>query len=138
LKAQSSNYRVDHSHINTEDKIISLFEPDTLLAAQYLENLRRKTLIEPEKRLMLAMLEDAVKCFQVYVTAQGRRGQKLFNDAQEWIMMTDDDWIFSFVNVCETLGFSPEYVRQGLRKWKQKKLANNIPAEGWRKKRMTA
>ena len=42
LEALSSKYTVDHSHINAEDKIISLFEPDT---AQYLETLmsQRKT-----------------------------------------------------------------------------------------------
>ena len=114
--------------------IISLFEPDTLVSAQYLENFRRKTLLEPEKRLMLAMLEDAVNCFQVYATARSGRGKKLFNEAEEWIMMKHDDWIFSFVSVCEMLGFNPEYVRQGLRRWKEKTLANHTTPEYWRKK----
>jgi tRNA U34 5-methylaminomethyl-2-thiouridine-forming methyltransferase MnmC len=136
-KAQNAKSTVELGSINVRERITPLFEPDTLLSAQYMENLRRKTLFEPEKRLMLAMLEDAIYCFQAYVTAQGRRGQKLFNDAEKWIMMTDDDWIFSFVNVCETLGFSPEYVRQGVRRWRQKKLSNSTPAEGWRQKRMT-
>jgi hypothetical protein len=121
-----------------EDKITSLFEPDTLVSAQYFQTFRCKTLLEPEKRLILAMLEDAVTCFQIYLTARSGKGKRLFNEAEEWIMMTDDAWIFSFVNVCETLGFNPEYVRQGVRRWKQKKLANNTPAEGWRQKRMIA
>ena len=135
-KARDSNSTEEIGFINVEERITSLFEPDTLGSAQYMENLRKKTLFEPEKRLMLALLEDAVNCFQFYVTAQGGRGRKLFNDADEWIMRTEDDWVFSFVNVCETLGFNPAYVRQGLRRCKQKKLANITPTECWRQRRM--
>lgn len=135
-KARDLKSTEEIGFINAEERIISLFKPDTLLSAQYMENLRKKTLFEPEKRLMLALLEDAVNCFQFYVTAQGGRGRKLFNDAHEWIMRADDEWIFSFVNVCETLGFNPAYVRQGLRRWRQKKLANIAPTEGWRQRRI--
>jgi hypothetical protein len=132
LEAQSS---VDHNRINLEKKMISLFEPDTLLSAQYLENFRRKTLLEPEKRLMLAVLEDAINCFQVNVMARSGRRKKLFNESEDWIMGWDDDWIFSFVSVCELLGFNPEYVRRGLLRWKEKKLAR-IPTPHSRGKKM--
>jgi hypothetical protein len=135
-KARKSKSTEELGSIYVEERVVSLFEPDTLVAAQYIENLRRKSLFEPEKRLMLAVLEDAVNCFQAYVTPQGGTEQKLFNDAEGWIMMTDHDWIFSFVNVCETLGFNPEYLRQGKGRWKQKKLANSTPTEGGRQKRM--
>ena len=132
LEAQSS---VDHNRLNLQEKRISLFEPDTLLSAQYLENLRRKTLLEPEKRLMLAVLEDAINCFQVNVMARSGRRKKLFNESEDWIMGWDDDWIFSFVSVCELLGFNPEYVRRGLLRWKEKKLAR-IPTPHSRGKKM--
>jgi len=136
LETQSSKYTVDHSRINLEEKITSLFEPDTLLSAQYLD-LHRKALLEPEKRLMLAVLEDAINCFQVNVMAQSGRGKKLFNESEDWIMGRDDDWIFSFVSVCELLRFSPEYVRRGLLRWKEKKLARN-PTPYSRGKKMMA
>ena len=137
MEAQSSNYTVDHNRSNVEEKIISLFEPDTLLSAEYLENLRRKTLLEPEKRLMLAVLEDAINCFQVNVMAQSGRGKRLFNESEDWIMGRDDDWIFSFASVCEVLRFNPEYVRQGLLRWKEKKLTRN-PTPHSRGKKMMA
>jgi hypothetical protein len=54
-KAQNAKSTVELGSINVRERITSLFEPDTLLSAQYMENLRRKTLFEPEKRLMLAM-----------------------------------------------------------------------------------
>ncbi|HXL08684.1 MAG TPA: hypothetical protein VN966_00505 [Candidatus Bathyarchaeia archaeon] len=136
LETQSSKYTVDHSRINLEEKITSLFEPDTLLSAQYLD-LHRKALLEPEKRLMLAVLEDAINCFQVNVMAQSGRGKKLFNESEDWIMGRDDDWIFSFVSVCELLRFNPEYVRRGLLRWKEKKLARN-PTPHSRGKKMMA
>jgi hypothetical protein len=136
LEAQSSKYTADHSHINIEDKIISLFEPDTLLSAQYLENFRSKTL-EPEMRLMLAVLEDAIDCFQANVMAQSGRGKKLFNEAEDWIMEKENDWIFSFGSVCEFLKFNPEYLRRGLLRWKEKKLAPN-PTPHSRGKKMMA
>jgi hypothetical protein len=136
LDAQSSIHTAGHSYINVDEKIISLFEPDTLLSAQYFENLRSKTFVEPEKRLMLAVLEDAINCFLLNLTAQSGRRKKLFNETEDWIMAQDDDWIFSFVSVCEILRLNPEYVRQGLLRWKEKKLARPTPHS--RGKRMMA
>jgi hypothetical protein len=136
LDTQRSKSRADHSPIGTDDKIISLFEPDTLLSAQYLENLRGKTLLEPEKKLMLAVLADAINCFQVNVMAQSGRGKKLFNEAEDWLMEQDNDWIFSFVSVCELLRFNPEYMRRGLLRWKEEKLARNPMSHSWEKKMM--
>jgi hypothetical protein len=137
MESQSSKYTMDHSRVNVEDKIISLFEPDTLVSAQYLENLLRKTVLEPEKRLVLAVLEDAINCFQVNVMAERGRRKKLFKESEDWIMGRDDDWIFSFVSVCELLRFNPEYVRRGLLRWKEKKLARN-PTPHSRGKKMMA
>jgi len=128
-KVQSSNSIEAPSSFDTEEKITSLVEPDTLVSAQYFQSFRRKTCLEPEKRLILAMLEDAVSCFQVYVTARSGRGKRLFNETEEWIMTKHGDWIFSFASVCEILGFNPEYVRQGLRRWKKKTLANHTTPE---------
>ncbi len=36
-------------------------------------------------------------------------------------MEKDGDWFFSFENVCETLGFYPDYIRHGLLAWKEAK-----------------
>lgn len=120
MEAQSWKHTVDHS--NVEDKVISLFEPDTLVSTQYLESFRQKTPIEPEKMLMLAVLEDAINCFQVNVMAERGRAKKLFDETSHWFLDRNDDWIFSFGSVCEILQLNPEYVRGGLLRWKEKKL----------------
>lgn len=105
--------------LSVEERVASLFQPDTLLPAQYFETYRRKAPLEPEKRLMLAVLEDAVACFQKYVFARDGKGKTTFREAEEWILEEDSDWLFSFDNVCEVLGIDPRYVRQGLMRWKE-------------------
>jgi hypothetical protein len=106
-----------------DERLPSLFEPDTLLPIQYFEAMRRKHLLEGEKRLILSVLEDGIECFMKYVDASTNKGQRLFRDAEEWIKLHDKQWIFSFDNVCDMLDINPDYMRRGLHEWKEKKLA---------------
>lgn len=118
--------------LGIEKRVASLFQPDTLLPAQYLETFKRKAPLEPEKRLMLAVLEDAVACFQKYIFARDRRGKAMFREAEEWVMEEGSEWLFSFENICEVLGFNPQYVRGGLVRWKEAKLAGRPQAKIYR------
>ena len=59
---------------------------------------------------MFAVLEDAIACFE-------SGNARLVQEEEEW-MTANDDGIFSFNNVCETLGFDPEALRRGLLRWK--------------------
>ncbi len=116
--ANETNFRI-------EEKVVSLFQPDILLTAQYFETVHTRASLEPEKELMLAVLEDAILCFQKGSFAGDRRRKALFPDAEEWIMEENSDWPFSFENICEALGLNPAYLRQGLLCWKEKKLAHH-------------
>jgi len=84
--------------------------------------MRKKHLLEGEKRLILSVLEDAIECFMKCIDASTSKGQRLFRDADEWIAHEDKRWVFSFDNVCDMLDINPEYMRTGLRKWKDKRL----------------
>ena len=99
-----------------------VFQPDFLLPVQFFTGTRGKGCAEGERRLMLAILEDAVECFQKYLGTKESRGRLLCSDAEEWIMSDDRSWLFSFVNVCEVLGLQPDFIRQGLQDWKSKQL----------------
>jgi len=101
---------------------IALFQPDSLLPVQYFENFRRKLHTEPEKRLLLAVLEDALAAYQKHFSSRGGRGMKLFRETEEWIFREDSTRPFCFSNICEVVGFDPQYVRQGLLKWREMKL----------------
>ncbi|MET0500359.1 MAG: hypothetical protein ABW172_02425 [Candidatus Binatia bacterium] len=115
--------------LSMEERVTSLFQPDTLLPDQYLETFRRKLHLEPEKKLMLAVLEDAIACFQKYVFTRDGKGKLLFQEAEDWVQEKNGDWLFSFANVCETLGFNPDYLRQGLTHWKAERLENRAKAK---------
>jgi hypothetical protein len=86
------------------------------------EKVYKKDIREGEERLMLAVLEEAVKCFQEYVLATRPREKRLFQEAEEWILEKDSDYLFSFESICQTLGLHPDYTRQALLVWKEAKL----------------
>lgn len=112
-----------------EERAFSLFQPDTLLPAQYSATTRRTLHLEPEKRLMLAVLEDGIACFQQYATASRPKGRTLFQEAQEWILDKEDGGLYSFANICDALGFDPDYLREGLMRWKDRKPSKPMPDE---------
>lgn len=103
-----------------DEKAMMIFQPDILIDAQFQLTQRRRFHLEPERVLMLAVLQDAVFCFQDHAVAKCKRKQSLYRDAEEWISSTDRSYPFSFENVCEALGFEPDYLREGLMRWKRK------------------
>lgn len=92
------------------------FTPESSEAAEQI----RKT---PEGRLLWAVLENGVEQYKKNATATGRRGRRLFREAEEWIMRDDPTWLCSFANICHVLGFDPEYFRKGLRQWREAQLS---------------
>ncbi len=93
------------------------------LSPQYLETVQRKTYLEPEKKLIFAVLEDAVTCFQKHFVARNKIGMSLFREAKKWILLHGKgDWLFSFDYICETLDLNPGYIREGLLHWRDHRL----------------
>ncbi len=109
--------------LSTEEIDASLFQPDTVSPAQYRETVRRKTHLEADQELMLAVLDDAVSCFQKYFAARDKKGTSLFHQAEEWILQQrKSNWRFSFDTICETLDLIPGYFREGLLHWRDHRL----------------
>lgn len=73
-----------------------------------------------EIALMQAVLAEAISCFQRGVVTEGRRAQRLAKEAEQWLFADDPLWLFSFVNICAVLGLEPEYIRLGLKRWRQR------------------
>lgn len=103
-----------------EERVSEIFQPDTLLPSQYFDRVRRRSEHDGERRLMIAILEDAVDVYRKQVGARDPRGKSLFHDAEEWIENGDKSWLFSFENICDVLGIDADYLRKGLRRWKQR------------------
>ena len=98
---------------------LGVFQPDLLLPSQFFLALRGRTQGDAQRRLMIAVLEDAIECFQKCVEAKDNRSQQLGIEAEEWFLADDHDWLFSFVNVCENLEIDPGFLRRGLLLWKE-------------------
>ena len=75
-----------------------------------------------EEKLMLAVLENAIEQFQEYALAEDLKGKAMLQEVEDWLWDKDSDWFFSFESICETLKFSPDYLRQGLVLWKKAKI----------------
>ena len=100
-----------------DERIGSLFQPDTLLGEDYAANFRRKLPLEPERTLLLAILEDGIRCYQENIHVSGGKRRSLFEEARDWLFSDDTGWFCSFVSICTLLNLEPNYIRRGLRQW---------------------
>jgi hypothetical protein len=99
-------------------------QPATVLPVQLFAGVGLDASLVPEKRLLLAVLEEAVVTFQRYASEQGRRGRRLFREAEEWVGSEEVCWPCSFRNICDVLGFDPGYLRKGLSRWRDRQQEN--------------
>jgi hypothetical protein len=83
--------------------------PDTLLPDQYFDSLVARASDMPEKRLMVAVLLDALLQLR-------RRGSVAASEAASWIRGDDGtaDLTFSFQNICDALAIDADYFAGGL------------------------
>jgi hypothetical protein len=84
--------------------------PETILPIQYFDRLSVRVTDIPEKRLMFAVLLDAVIHLQ-------RRDSRGAAEAVEWIAGEPDGSVFSFQNICEALGLEPSRLARALLAW---------------------
>jgi hypothetical protein len=103
--------------------IAGIMIPDVLTPGQYYDGIRAEdSCARPIKRLMLAVLEDAMRCYQSYASSRNRAQRRLFVEAEGWLMDRKADGPFAFATVCETLGIDPSCLREGLRRWRLQQL----------------
>ena len=82
----------------TEERNSTPLEPDTLVPAQYFDRVGSDAAFQPEKRLMLAVLEEAIATFQRHVMSDNRRSQRLVEEVETWTSGAEASWPFSFEN----------------------------------------
>ena len=110
--------RIIYQHGLVTDGWVSLDSADTGV----IQKLFKKDIRKGEERLMFAVLESAVEDFQKYFLARNPGTKKLFQETEEWLLEKESDELFSFENICETLQLHPDYIRQGLLRWKEAKI----------------
>jgi hypothetical protein len=97
-----------------DDFLTRVLEPDTVLPQQFYGKRSVSGHMEGERRLMLAILQDAVECLEKYRRSKNSIHRELYQDALKWVQDSNTRWLFCFNNVCDFLGFDPEYLRQFL------------------------
>ena len=83
--------------LNFAEKHLVRFEAD-ILAAEDFACIHRSRPLSPERELMAAVLEEALADYQRCWKARDKKAMERFADAQAWILESDSEWIFSFVN----------------------------------------
>jgi len=74
---------------------------------------------QPACHLLWAIMENGIEEYMRYATATSQRGNRLFREAEDWIMHDDPTWLCSFMSICHVLGLDPAYLRTGLRCWRE-------------------
>jgi hypothetical protein len=59
--------------------------PDVLTPGQYYDARRNGIATAPVRRLMMAVLEDALRCFQNHSEAKSGSYKRLFNEVEQWL-----------------------------------------------------
>ena len=101
-----------------EEQASSVLEADLIVPSQFFDRIKAERSAQPEKRLMLAVMEDAIATFQKSVPGATRRQRRLLRETEEWIGSADNTWPFSFENICAALDIEADYLRKGIKRWK--------------------
>ncbi len=104
----------------------SILGPESVLPTQFFRNLHAdRALRSGECQLLVAVMADAIECYQKYHSAADSSGQRLFREAEEWLMTAAGSQkteanqpSFSFEYCCEILGIDADSVRTVLRRWR--------------------
>jgi hypothetical protein len=99
-----------------------------------LESLSHKKDANPERKLLEAILTDAIECWQLLAlhpiasrfenvrSPIGKR-QRNYRDAHFWFFGDYDNApYFSFTKICDCLGLDPDFIRRRLLEWRRKEL----------------
>jgi hypothetical protein len=102
-------------HTYTADDLPNLFQDMGLLPVQYGDMNRKRFASEGERKLLFAVLEDAIRCYLKYRDAGGAsRVRPEFIEAAEWLSSDEESGAFAFVRVCEALGIDADRIRTGV------------------------
>jgi hypothetical protein len=100
------------------DIIDKLIVSDVITRSQYYDSRKGQDDDAPLRRLMLAVLRDALACLSSGTSGSASNPQrKEARDAAEWIGNKTDESLFSFNCVCETLSIHPDALRESLDDW---------------------
>lgn len=97
------------------DDLPNIFASIGILPIQYAESRRRKLPSEGERKLLFAVLEDAIRNYLRHRDGDAAaRNNEDFVEAAEWLSSDHDTGPFAFVSICEALGIDADCLRLGI------------------------
>ena len=99
---------------------------DTMLPSQFWAALADPR-TEPEKRLMVAVLEEAIALVVNDFGAGGDDRRSAVREAERWFASDDRSGPFAFMTICDVLGLDADRVRQALEGWNRRQRAFRRP-----------
>ena len=85
---------------------------------------------QPEKRLMVAILESAINDLQHYATTPHGRGRRFFIEAKAWFASSATNGPGDFEFICQALEFDPSAIRTRLGRWCTARRGSGAPEDG--------
>jgi len=107
------------------------FECAVILPEQFFPD--RHKFDEPIGRLMFAVLNDAIRCYQTNFGVQRPEARRLLVETKEWLFGLPNDAPFSFERICEVLQIDARRLQRALLRWCDEKLAGRQPRGFWRR-----
>ncbi len=114
-----------------DKRVASLFVPDTLVASQYFDRVRRRRDLTGEQRLMWAVLQDAVDTYLANASASDTTRRARFLETERWLESEDRSRLFAFGSVCDHLGLDTGSLRRALRRSKHRARGLDVSAPGF-------
>ena len=121
-----------YPHEETESVVQDLLGADSVLPEQFWSFQDDTTQLSGERALMWAVFADGIDTYRRNAHATSLRHRTEFKEAEHWVLSTDWDWPFSFVNLCETFGFNPEGVRGALVRLKAERQRSALRRQRFR------
>jgi hypothetical protein len=76
----------------------------------------RNRSVRANRRLMLAVLNEALQTYATGLTSRSPTKRCDAYKAETWILSDATDHAFAFANVCSVLGVDPDYIRGRMRR----------------------
>ena len=90
-------------------------ELESILPSQFSGARRGTAESEPVKRLMAAILQDAIDCFRNNINARTPLRHREHFQARDWLFGSGAEGPFAFENICYVLDLDPTQIRRTLK-----------------------
>ena len=111
----SPNFTTPKPFLNVSSSQGQNLSPLSCLPAQFFTDaINSEAHWSGTRRLLFAVLQDAVACWFRYRNTRSAQGRQLFQEIRDWFLTKNRDSLYAFENICIHLNLDADYFRRGL------------------------